>query len=41
MYANVLDLKSLQEIVVNNEINWVVHFSALLSAIGEQNGFRF
>lgn len=41
MYANVLDLKSLQEIVVNNEINWVVHFSALLSAIGEQNGLKF
>jgi len=34
-----LDLKSLQEIVVDKEIDWIVHFSALLSAIGEQNGF--
>lgn len=32
-----LDHKSLQQIVVNNKIDWIVHFSALLSAIGEKN----
>ncbi len=37
MFADVLDFKNLQEIVVNHQIDWVIHFSALLSAIGEQN----
>lgn len=37
MYADILDYKNLQSIVVNERIDWVVHFSALLSAIGEQN----
>lgn len=37
MYADVLDLNGLKQIVANNKIDWVVHFSALLSAIGEQN----
>jgi threonine 3-dehydrogenase len=37
MFADVLDFKNLQEIVVNKQIDWIVHFSALLSAIGEQN----
>ena len=37
MYADVLDVKSLQSIIVNNKIDWIVHFSALLSAIAEQN----
>jgi threonine 3-dehydrogenase len=23
--------------VVNNRIDWIIHFSALLSAVGEQN----
>ena len=27
----------LQEIVVNQRIDWLVHFSALLSAVGENN----
>lgn len=36
-YADVLDIQSLQSIVVNQEIDWVVHFSALLSVLGEQN----
>lgn len=36
-YADVLDLNHLRELVVNNRIDWIVHFSALLSAIGEQN----
>jgi threonine 3-dehydrogenase len=31
-------MKSLQQIIVNNHIDWVIHFSALLSAIGERNG---
>ena len=37
VYADILDFKNLQEIIVNNSIDWIVHFSALLSAIGEQN----
>ena len=37
MYADILDFKNLQEIIVNNQVDWVIHFSALLSAIGEVN----
>lgn len=37
IYADILDVHSLQSIVVNHEIDWVVHFSAILSAVGEQN----
>ncbi|XP_071964390.1 L-threonine 3-dehydrogenase, mitochondrial-like isoform X2 [Antedon mediterranea] len=37
LYADILDFKNLQEIVVNNNIDWLVHFSALLSAVGEQD----
>ncbi|XP_020917553.1 L-threonine 3-dehydrogenase, mitochondrial [Exaiptasia diaphana] len=37
IYADILDFQSLQSIVVNHEIDWVVHFSAILSAVGEQN----
>lgn len=37
LYADVLDFKNLQEIVVNYRIDWLIHFSALLSAIGEEN----
>ncbi len=37
MFADILDFKNLQEIVVNNQIDWIIHFSALLSAIGEPN----
>ena len=37
IYADILDYKNLQSIVVNNQITWLVHFSALLSAIGELN----
>ncbi len=36
-YADVLDMESLQQIVVDHRIDWVVHFSALLSASGEKN----
>ena len=35
VYADVLDLKHLNSIVVNKRINWVIHFSALLSAVAE------
>lgn len=35
--ADILDYKNLREIVVNNRITWLVHYSALLSAIGEAN----
>lgn len=37
IFADILDFKCLQEAVVTNRIDWLVHFSALLSAIGEQN----
>ncbi|EDO41360.1 predicted protein [Nematostella vectensis] len=37
IYADVLDPQSLQSIVVNHNIDWIVHFSAILSAVGEQN----
>jgi threonine 3-dehydrogenase len=37
VYADILDFKNLQEIVVNERIDWMIHFSALLSAIGEVN----
>lgn len=37
IYADILDFKNLQEIIVNHRIDWLIHFSALLSAVGEQN----
>lgn len=37
IYADILDQQCLQSIVVNHEIDWVIHFSAILSAVGEQN----
>ncbi|XP_076835234.1 L-threonine 3-dehydrogenase, mitochondrial-like [Brachyhypopomus gauderio] len=37
MYSDILDYKNLREIVVNNRITWMVHYSALLSAVGEAN----
>ncbi|KAG8196682.1 hypothetical protein JTE90_006590 [Oedothorax gibbosus] len=37
IYADILDFKNLQEIIVNYRIDWLIHFSALLSAIGEDN----
>ena len=37
IYADILDYKNLQSIVVNQDIDTIVHFSALLSAIGEHN----
>jgi len=37
VYADVLDMNNLKNIIVNNKIDSIVHFSALLSAIGEQN----
>ncbi|NWH48189.1 TDH protein, partial [Fregata magnificens] len=37
IYADILDYKNLREIVVNNRITWLFHYSALLSAVGEAN----
>ncbi|XP_013789843.1 L-threonine 3-dehydrogenase, mitochondrial-like [Limulus polyphemus] len=37
IYADILDFKNLQEIIVTHHIDWLIHFSALLSAIGEHN----
>jgi threonine 3-dehydrogenase len=36
-FADILDFKGLQRLIVNHDINWLIHFSALLSAVGEQN----
>jgi len=37
IFADVLDYQCLQKIVVTHRIDWLVHFSALLSAVAEQN----
>ncbi|XP_001382015.1 L-threonine 3-dehydrogenase, mitochondrial-like [Monodelphis domestica] len=37
VYSDILDYKNLREIVVNNRITWLFHYSALLSAVGEAN----
>jgi len=37
VYADILDFKKLQELVVDERIDWLVHFSALLSVVGEAN----
>ncbi|KAF6031836.1 TDH [Bugula neritina] len=37
VFADILDFKNLQEKVVAYQIDTIIHFSALLSAIGEQN----
>lgn len=37
IFADVLDYKCLQKIIVTHRIDWVVHFSALLSAVAEAN----
>lgn len=37
IFADVLDYSCLQKIVVTQRIDWIVHFSALLSAVAEQN----
>jgi threonine 3-dehydrogenase len=36
-YVNILDKSSIEEAVVNNNIDTLIHFSALLSAVGENN----
>ncbi|XP_071370073.1 L-threonine 3-dehydrogenase, mitochondrial-like [Centroberyx affinis] len=37
IFSDILDYKNLREIVVNNNISWLVHYSAVLSAVGETN----
>ncbi|GFR00860.1 l-threonine 3-dehydrogenase, mitochondrial [Trichonephila clavata] len=37
IYADILDFKNLREIIVNYRIDWLIHLSALLSAVGEAN----
>ncbi len=36
-FADILDPGCLRELVVEHRIDWLIHFSALLSAVGEQN----
>jgi len=35
VYADVLNYSSLEKIIVEHRVDWIIHFSALLSAIGE------
>ncbi|XP_031148059.1 L-threonine 3-dehydrogenase, mitochondrial-like isoform X2 [Sander lucioperca] len=37
IFSDILDFKNLREIVVNNNISWLVHYSAVLSSVGENN----
>ncbi|XP_063733578.1 L-threonine 3-dehydrogenase, mitochondrial-like isoform X2 [Eleginops maclovinus] len=37
IFSDILDYKNLREIVVNNNISWLIHYSAVLSAVGENN----
>ena len=37
LYADVMDASRLHSLVVDHRISWLVHFSALLSAVGENN----
>ena len=37
IYADVLDLGGLRQIVVNHQIDWLIHFAVLLSSVGEDN----
>lgn len=37
IFSDILDNKNLSEIVVNNNISWLIHYSAVLSAVGENN----
>ncbi|KAF7488512.1 L-threonine 3-dehydrogenase [Sarcoptes scabiei] len=39
-YIDVLDPKSIDSVVVQHGIDWIIHFSALLSSIGEKNVAR-
>lgn len=36
-YANILNVQGIEEILVEHRIDQVIHFSAMLSALGEQN----
>ncbi|KAL5965938.1 L-threonine 3-dehydrogenase mitochondrial [Taenia solium] len=36
-FADIMDADGLRELIVEHRIDWLIHFSALLSAIGEQN----
>ena len=37
VYSDVTDSKYMHSIIVDNSIDWVVHYSALLSAAAEDN----
>ena len=34
-----MDIKQVQELLVNNQIDWLIHLSALLSAVGKTDIF--
>lgn len=37
VYSDVLDFNGLKRVVAENNVDWVIHLSALLSAVGERN----
>ncbi|KAJ3020132.1 UNVERIFIED_CONTAM: hypothetical protein HDU68_010333, partial [Siphonaria sp. JEL0065] len=37
VFADVLNYQQMETIVVDNDVNWIINLSALLSAVGEQN----
>uniref|UniRef100_A0A914WAP5 NAD-dependent epimerase/dehydratase domain-containing protein n=1 Tax=Plectus sambesii TaxID=2011161 RepID=A0A914WAP5_9BILA len=37
LYLDVLDASNLEAAVVNYHVDWIIHLSAVLSAVGEQN----
>ena len=39
-FLDVLDTREMERVIVNEGIDWVVHFSALLSFVGEQQPLR-
>lgn len=37
IFSDILDHKNLEETVVNNNIDWLVHYSALVPEVAEQD----
>jgi len=37
LYVNILNVENIQQVVVDHQVDWIIHFSALLSAVGENN----
>lgn len=37
IFLDVIDFQNLERIVVNHRIDWIIHFSGILSAVAEAN----